>query len=620
MTTSLDHPPEAGPTASPDLVPSSLEAGRADRWILAAAMLPFLVTAITQVVHGQDLVPAGDLAATELLVGDVGNHEVLIGLWSRSDWSHPGPLWFYVCAPVYWLFGREAVGLAVAAVLVNAASVLGIGILARRRGGTPLLVASLLGSLLLVRTLGGGFVASYWNLHITTLPFALLVFLTWSILCRDRWAIPVAAFVASLLAQTHVGFVPVAFSLFGAALAGLTVQVWRDRSGQDGPGGRDLVRPALAAVAVLGVVWLPPLIDELTAEPSNADRILRYFRGEEEPTQGLGVGMRVVLGQLELAPEWLVDKRAPAPFTAQSPFHDVMPLPLGLLVVAGAGWALWRWGPRSARSLLALLVVAVPVSIVAVSRTAGPVFDYRLLWTWVVPMTAFVAVLWAAWTLATRRWPGRRDLLLRAGVAALGVVVLVDVVAGVQGRLEPGDSEIMASLTPQVVDGLERSLSVDDVGDIEGQVLVQAPYSVGHWQASGLQAELERRGVDVRVDAQRAVFLGRRREIDAPPVADLVVAPDAAFFERLEEPGLELLAWWSTYEEAEWDDLQDRLAAIDKLGRDLAAGELTVEEWADRNDAVGLETRGDLKNASSVCSSSATSDRCPRTTWDGSSS
>lgn len=596
MTAAPGRPPEAGPV-SPDLGPSGLEAGKADRWILAAAMLPFLVTAITQVVHGRDLMPAGDLAATELLVRDVGHHEVLVGLFSRSDWSHPGPLWFYICAPVYWLFGREVVGLAVAAVLVNAASVLGIGILARRRGGTPLLVASLLGSLLLVRTLGGGFVASYWNLHITTLPFALLMFLTWSILCRDRWAIPLAAFVASLLAQTHIGFVPVAFSLVGAALAGLAVQAWRDRSRQDGPGARDLVRPALAAVAVLGVVWLPPLIDALTADPSNAARILRYFRGGEESTQGPGVGLRVVLGQLELAPEWLVDKRAPSPFLAQSPFHNKTPLPLGLLVVAGAGWALWRWGPRSARSLLAVIVLAVPVSIVAVSRTAGPVFDYRLLWTWVVPMTAFVAVLWAAWTLATRRWPGRRDLLLRAGVAALGVVVLVDVVAGVQGRLEPGDSEIMASLTPQVVDGLERSLSVDEVGDIERQVLVRAPYSVGHWQASGLQAELERRGVDVRVDAQRAVFLGRRREVDAPPVADLIVAPDAFFFDRLEEPGLELLAWWSTYEEAEWDDLQDRLAAIDELGRDLAAGELTVEEWADRNDAVGLETRGDLKYA-----------------------
>lgn len=596
MSVSPGQPPEAGPV-SPDVGPSGLEAGRADRWILAVAMLPFLVTAITQVVHGRDLVPAGDLAATELLVRDVGHHEVLVGLWSRSDWSHPGPLWFYVCAPVYWLFGREAVGLAMAAVLVNAASVLGIGILARRRGGTPLLVVSLLGSLLLVRTLGGGFVASYWNLHITTLPFALLVFLTWSILCRDRWAIPLAAFVASLLAQTHVGFVPVAFSLVSAALAGLAVQAWRDRSGQDGSGARDLVRPALAAVGVLGVVWLPPLIDALTAEPSNADRILRYFRGGEESTQGLGVGMRVVLGQLELAPEWLVDKRAPSLVLPQSPFYDRTPLPLGLLVVAVAGWALWRWGPRSARKLLAVLVVALPVSIVAVSRTAGPVFDYRLLWTWVVPMTAFVAVLWAAWTLATRRWPGRRDLLLRAGVAALGVVALIDVVAGVQGRLESGDSEIMGSLTPQVVDGLERSLSVDEVGNIEGQVLVQAPYSVGHWQASGLQAELERRGVDVRVDAQRAVLLGRRREVDAPPVAALVVAPNAAFFDRLEDPGLELLAWWSTYEETEWDQLQDRLAAIDELRRDLAAGELTVEEWADRSDAVGPQTRGDLNSA-----------------------
>ncbi len=95
VTAAPDRPPEAGPV-SPDLGPSGLEAGRADRWILAAAMLPFLVTAITQVVHGRDLVPAGDLAATELLVRDVGHHEVLVGLFSRSDWSHPGPLWFYI--------------------------------------------------------------------------------------------------------------------------------------------------------------------------------------------------------------------------------------------------------------------------------------------------------------------------------------------------------------------------------------------------------------------------------------------------------------------------------------------------------------------------------------------
>src|SRR5918996_5039388 len=103
---------EAEPSAPGPEAAGEDGAARRDRLVfraaLATAALPFAVIAVALVVTvGGSYHPAGDLAMTELHVRDIGHHEVLTGLHSRWDWSHPGPLQFYVSAPIYWLSGSS---------------------------------------------------------------------------------------------------------------------------------------------------------------------------------------------------------------------------------------------------------------------------------------------------------------------------------------------------------------------------------------------------------------------------------------------------------------------------------------------------------------------------------
>ena len=56
----------------------------------------------------------------------MGRHPVLIGLYSRDGWSHPGPLLYYTLALPYRLTGGNPAGLLVGALAVNGAAVGGM--------------------------------------------------------------------------------------------------------------------------------------------------------------------------------------------------------------------------------------------------------------------------------------------------------------------------------------------------------------------------------------------------------------------------------------------------------------------------------------------------------------
>ena len=105
----------------------------------AVVGLPLLVAAV--VLHSRHYHPVLDLAMTEFRVRDVGSmHTPLIGLPGRigkfpEQGSHPGPLSFYLIAPVYRLFGASAWAMLIGAIAVNLAA-LGTSLgLAFRRGG-----------------------------------------------------------------------------------------------------------------------------------------------------------------------------------------------------------------------------------------------------------------------------------------------------------------------------------------------------------------------------------------------------------------------------------------------------------------------------------------------------
>jgi hypothetical protein len=63
----------------------------------------------------------GDLATLEVRTLNALEGRQLLGPYSRYPWSHPGPVYFYLLAPVYAVLGRAPWGLFVGAGLINLA-------------------------------------------------------------------------------------------------------------------------------------------------------------------------------------------------------------------------------------------------------------------------------------------------------------------------------------------------------------------------------------------------------------------------------------------------------------------------------------------------------------------
>ncbi|HET6949009.1 MAG TPA: hypothetical protein VFI47_01440 [Acidimicrobiales bacterium] len=570
---------------------SERAAGRdRDRWVfrgaLALATLPFVVTALALIVGpGGDYLPAGDLAMTEMHIRDIGHHEVLTGLWSRYVWSHPGPMQFYLVAPFYWLSGGSSLGVVAGALAINLAAVLGCLAVARQRGGSPLVACTLVAFLLLVRSLGPEFLGDNWNLTITVLPFALLTFLAWSMLAGETWALPVGAFVASFLVQTHIGFLATAVPLLLVGAGALVVRARRRPGSPDERRLRHLARPALASLAVLAVVWLPPVLDRLMHKPSNLGNAYRYFRDPGEPGHPVSVGWRIATGQFAATGEWLTGKLPPNPMTGESPYMYGAPPPLLLLAAVVAFVAVWRLA-RQGWALVVTFGVSFALVVVSIMRTAGTVADYRLRYTWVPPVLAAVALLWALWLAAARRWPRAERALLPAALAAAVVLSGVTSISGARaGVPHEDDSEVVRTLAAPIIERFEdadRPLLFTDVIPMAGP-----------WYSRGVVLQLERHGIEVQVPAGMRYAFTRSREHHGGPVeARLLMVSGDQVPEMLDEPGLELISRWATVTPARYDALR---AERDELLEDFEEGRLDISdaEFQRRFIELSDKLRGD---------------------------
>jgi hypothetical protein len=514
---------------------------------------------------------------TELVTRDVGRYDVELGPFSRDGWHHPGPAMYVLLAVPYRLLGSTASALDVGALVINGASVVGMAVIARRRGGLAPAVLTLVGCALVMRSFGPDEVRLPWNPYVTLLPYALLVFLTWAMTCRDRWALPLAVGVASFLAQSHIGYVALAAPLLAFGAAWLVGSVLRQRREEGSTASLGpLVRPVLVALAVGTVMWMPPLVEEITGDPGNLTRAWEWFRGggtHAEPARGYLLGWRLVTSQYGVPPEWLFGERPLAGVAEPGYLYDPM-APVLLVLVAGALYLLWRSRPEGSGHLVAVWLAASVAGVVATARTVGPVYEYRVGWVRVLGMVAGIITAWAGWSALVAWRPAlERRVLVPASLAVLAVLALGGSVTHVNaGRPQPRESAALAALVPGVVDGLpggDGPVLVDGAMSFEANVL-----------ASGLLLQLERRGVDARLVAgDRSA--GEHRMDDGPPRrAWLVVATGGEIPAVEAGPGSSLLAF-------------DGDRSIEKLRADVAAGEEVPEGAAvavilvERDDDTG---------------------------------
>jgi hypothetical protein len=286
------------------------------------------------------------------------------------------------------------------------------------------------------------------------------------------------------------------------------------------------------AITVAGalLLWLPPLWDQWRGT-NNLGLVADWFTRAEEGTATLTEGARVVLGQLAVLPDWLTGERRPNGINGETTLRTVTRIPWLLVPFAAAVVVAWRKQWKAELTLAAVTALLLVVSFVSVSRTIGIMYEYRLLWLWPLALLVPVTTVWVGWRLVSEHFDGTERRLL-----VPGALVLLAVAAIVGSLLAFDDTD--RSFVASEIDPVAQRV-VDDLGTDE-PVTLASRSATGEGMLQGLLLALEKRGLDARVESDRAHRFGEHR---VGPGTPLLVLADEDLDGLRPGPDLELVAY-----------------------------------------------------------------------------
>lgn len=477
----------------------------------------------TVALHRAPWSPVLDLAMTELRVRDVGGaHSPLIGLPGRIEsrgiqGSHPGPLSFWLLAPGYRLFGANGWGLHAATALLDCVAIGLALVLGHRIGGRRVATGVAVGLSLLIVGYGLGPLLEPWNPYLPLLWWAVFLLSIWAALLGDRPALLVLVASGSLCAQTHVPYLGLCLALGGLALLGVAVQA----AGH--PGDRPSAFRWGAAALLLGtVLWLPPVIDELTNDPGNIELLADHFLTPPEEPIGLRRAGTEVLEHFDLGHLVVDQVRQPGLLARGEPGRFAVGWRGALLLVTWAGLAVaaWRRSPRTLHALHLLVAASTVVGWYSLSRVFGVVWFYLMLWLWAVAVLALVAGVWAAVVLRSGSATAAGDEQPRLRSRSLAVPLALVAALTLRSTLTAPDTSAsdnqLSVVLHELVAPTAEALAAGE-GSATGR---GGRYLVGFddalhigSQAYGLVTELERVGFDVGMDPAFGVAITHHRTI-----------------------------------------------------------------------------------------------------------
>ena len=571
-----------------------------------AAGIAFAVLAAataTVVVLAGVLAAAGDFQATsdtgmEIITtrGIFTENPPLLGSHSSADpvsgvdYHHPGPMLFYLAAPLVGLLDEK--GMPLACALVNAASVLVVAVLARRWGRPAVATAMLVGVSALVWTMGSGLLTSMWNPHIAMLPFAAGVAATWAAWQGSRGAVVSGALTLSLVAEVHLPYLPLAAVAVGLISAAVLRRIVLARRAGDADTVRAWSLAGALAVAAGILSALGPLVEQLAnGSDGNLARILQGS-GFDDPTGLVGAGA-LVLSRLTVSPWFLRsgwERLVYEPSLPGAPALALGAAAATLAIGAAAVWAVRRRDPQ----LLALL--GLSSGLLAVGTVLGARFPLRdagtpaanFYWAWPLAALVSAAVLAAALEWVEDRRPGMAGRLPvgLAAVATVGVLTAaLPYESGVvdnQEYWQERSAELMDQALPRL-EGVERAQVVSTYH--QGQFLM-APALINRLLNEGVEVGsadddmVEQLGESFRSDRTEPwvlVFTGP--ETSTPPT-----------------PGAERIALVEPYSEAEARELYEEVGRVaEELGPDgiVAADSLSEREREELVEPALEEYRAD---------------------------
>jgi hypothetical protein len=483
--------------------------------LTVAVSIPFVVALIA--LAEPTWYPTLDIAHTSLRVRDVFSSDPpLIGLPGRigslgQQGSHPGPLSFWALAPLAKLWGGSTWALQAATASLNVIAAFLALWMARRRGGTGVLLGVGAALMTLLAFYGPDILTLAWNPYLPVVWWFTFLIAVWSVWDEDFAALPVLVFAASFCLQTHISYAGL-----GAGLTGLTAlwvfwclwRRWQDREAR-----RSLVAWLGVSVGLGVILWLPPVIQQLTGEHGNLRILYDHFTNPPEEAVGPRTGLRVILVHLN---PWRLVSGADAMQGATAPGAVLA------LVWVGAAVVAWRSKVRALIRLDLVVGVALLLAFVSASRIFGFLWFYLVLWSWSITVLMLVGIGWAiAVAVSRRESDASRRTVATVGVAVVSVVIVAAmasfVVESAQADVPDGAaSKMLRELVPATATKLA---SGNEPGGGKGGkywITWTDPYSIGG-AGFGLVDALDRKGFDVGVEPrfERSMTRGRAFERSA---------------------------------------------------------------------------------------------------------
>ncbi|MFN7982349.1 MAG: hypothetical protein U0Q11_10865 [Vicinamibacterales bacterium] len=419
---------------------------RVGRLLPALCVVALCVALIFVVRRGGDAPTTSDAAVIESYVRLATQGLLRLGAYSRFQWHHPGPLYFYVLAPFYVFGGSTTSTLNAGAAAISFACVwLVASVLIRRR---PSMAVATGAMLLLLAFRSGEALASPWNPHVTLLPMLALLVVTADVIAGAAGIASIRSDVlTSLAGRAHVAVMPVALLrgalAFARACAGAVVssdsRAWR----------RSLVVTGCALL----VAWVLPAWEQLTGTPhGNITELWRFFVQQSRPGQTLAIAVSAWSDMFTglLRPDYYVAHGWPF---VESPVKWAEWTTLGVLAAVAVRSAICvRRRESFSAALGALVLLVAAIALWSTRHIDDRIFDHDVFWMVGLGALALALLLDALLTLALRR--------ASSGIVARGVAVVL-----IAGTCWPVFDEVRAksaaSLHPSSAGLTARALAND---------------------------------------------------------------------------------------------------------------------------------------------------------------
>jgi hypothetical protein len=421
----------------------------------AVVLLPFLVALVHLVATGGGRIYLpDDLALIDLHTRRALAWKQQLGVFDHYGWNHPGPSYFYLLSVAYRLLGSGARAMFVGATALNMLAAVAVVAVVRRRTGPARALWAATWVCLLAGVVAAagpsattysestlGALVSPWNPTVVIFPLLLFTVLCAAAVDRSPLSLLAALVVGSFIIQTDISVLPVVAALFVAsAVACLAVRLadrHRGDRSERTPTPVPEVRPvpgqgqsrwrwrgwswAVAGSAVFVLMWIPPVVQQLTNHPGNFTLLMRFFTSGR-PGQSVVVGVWSVvaaLGVLAQGPAEVMHS-----VLGSAPAHAAADVVVSV-VVAVAGTAVTVIAARQrnlfAAGLAALGLVGCVVTGVAVTRVTGSVYGYLVVWAVALPVSVPIGLGLLRPPPLLHGARGIRVVLCIVGAAACGV-------------------------------------------------------------------------------------------------------------------------------------------------------------------------------------------------------